>query len=52
LKKEKGSEIHFSNLDIEQVRYTKNADKKYGARKHLTYAWSPTIDKAGGKISY
>ena len=42
----------FSNLDLEKLRYTKNAESKCGSVRDTQYTWSPKLEQAREKVSY
>ena len=43
----------LDKLDIEKSRYMRAAEKKLGVKKKAgKYEWSPTLEKAGRKVTY
>lgn len=43
----------LDKLDIEKSRYMRAAEKKLGTKKKIgKYEWSPTLEKAGRKVTY
>ena len=43
---------NFSALDIEMIRYMQRAEALCKQKKNATHAWSPTLTRVGGRVSY